>query len=222
MPPRIRNYTGETIDVTFDAARCIHAAQCLKRLPTVFDKSKRPWVQTDNDTADNVAATVQTCPSGALHYTRKDGGEAEAIPEQNTIRLARNGPLHLRGDVTLVNSAGEVILHDTRVTLCRCGASANKPFCDNSHIAIGFQAPLTINEAQTNDAHTIIAAAEGGKLTIETTPNGPLSITGNFTVLNYRGEPVLHGTEEGFCRCGASANKPFCDNSHRRTGFVAE
>jgi CDGSH-type Zn-finger protein/uncharacterized Fe-S cluster protein YjdI len=222
MPPQIRNYTGEKIDVTFDGGRCIHAAQCLRRSPTVFDKSKRPWVQTDNDAAEKVAATVLACPSAALHYTRKDGGEAEPIPEHNTIRLARNGSLHLRGDVTLVNSAGEVILNDTRVTLCRCGASSNKPFCDNSHIAIGFQAPLTINEPQTDEPQTIVEAADGGKLTIEATTNGPLHITGNFTVLNNRGEAIFQGTEEWFCRCGASANKPFCDNSHRRIGFVAE
>jgi CDGSH-type Zn-finger protein/uncharacterized Fe-S cluster protein YjdI len=217
MSQRIHNYTWEKIDVTYDPGRCIHVAECLRRLPTVFDKSKRPWVQADNDAADNVATTILACPSGALHYIRKDGGEAEPIPEHNTIRLARNGPLHLRGNLTILNSAGEVILNDTRVTLCRCGASANKPFCDNSHIATGFQASLTINEPQT-----IEGKAQSGKLTIETTANGPLHITGNFTVLNNRGEAIFQGTEESFCRCGASANKPFCDNSHSRINFVAE
>ena len=216
-PKRLHKYTWEKIDVTYDAARCIHAAECLRRLPTVFDRSKRPWVQADNESADNVAATILACPSGALHYTRKDGGEAEAIPEHNTIRLARNGPLRLRGDITILNSAGEVILHDTRVTLCRCGASSNKPFCDNSHRAVGFQAPSPITEPQI-----IVDAADGGKLTIQTTHNGPLQITGNFTLLNSRGDAVYQGTDEAFCRCGASSDKPFCDDSHSRIGFVAE
>jgi CDGSH-type Zn-finger protein len=186
-------------------------------LPTVFEKNKRPWVQPDNDSADNVTVTVQACPSGALHYTRKDGGEAEAIGEQNTIRLTRNGPLYIHGDITIVNSAGEEILNDTRVTLCRCGASANKPFCDNSHIAIGFQAPATIEDPQT-----LVETTEGGTLTIETTLNGPLHITGIFTILDRGGKAIAPGTDESFCRCGASENKPFCDNSHSRIGFVAE
>jgi CDGSH-type Zn-finger protein/uncharacterized Fe-S cluster protein YjdI len=216
-PKRLRNYTGEKLNVSYDAVRCIHAAECLRRLPTVFDNSRRPWVLPDNDAADKVITTVQACPSGALHYSRKDGGEAEVIREHNTIRLARNGPLHVRGDITILDSAGEVILHDTRVTLCRCGASSNKPFCDNSHRAVGFQAPLTIAEPQT-----IVDAADGGKLTIQTTHNGPLQITGNFTLLNSRGEAVYQGTDEAFCRCGVSADKPFCDDSHIRIGFVAE
>src|SRR5690349_7266309 len=108
MPQRIHNYTWEKIDVTYDPRRCIHAAECLRRLPTVFDKSKRPWVQADNEPADNVATAILACPSGALHYTRKDGGEAEALPDHNTIRLVKNGPLYIRGDFTIVNSAGEV------------------------------------------------------------------------------------------------------------------
>ncbi len=218
MPRRIHKYTGEEIDVTYDARRCIHAAECIKRLHTVFDTSKRPWVQPNNDSADNAAATILTCPSGALHYVPRDGREAEPIPAQNTISLSRNGPLILRGDFTIVNGAGDIVVHDTRATLCRCGQSANKPFCDNSHnSASGFEAPATINEPQT-----ITHSADGGELRIETTTNGPLHITGNFTVLNGRGEPISQGSEEWFCRCGGSANKPFCDSSHSRIGFIAE
>ncbi len=217
MPQRIRNYTGEKMDVTYDPGRCIHVAECVRGLPAVFDRSKRPWVQPDNEAADKVATTILACPSGALHYTRKDGGADEVIPTHNTLRLTQNGPLHLRGDITIVNSAGEVILNDTRVTLCRCGASSNKPFCDNSHIATGFQACATIDEPQT-----ISQREAGGKFTIETTANGPLHISGNFAVLNEMGEVITQGTDESFCRCGASKYKPFCDNSHRRIGFVAE
>jgi CDGSH-type Zn-finger protein/uncharacterized Fe-S cluster protein YjdI len=217
MPSQIRKYTGKQIDVSYDPGRCIHVAECLRRAPAVFDKSKRPWVQPDNDATDRVVTTIMACPSGALHYTRKEGGEAEPVPAQNTIRLARNGPLYIRGDVVILNSAGEEILHDTRVALCRCGASANKPFCDNSHIAIGFQAPVMGEEGQT-----VIEPEGSSPLTIETTTNGPLHITGNFTVLNSRGKPIFHSGEEWFCRCGASANKPFCDNSHRQINFVAE
>lgn len=222
MPPQIRKYTGEQMDVTYDAQRCIHVAECLRRLPTVFDKSKRPWVEPDQAQADQVAATVLACPSGALHYQRKaastqDSGAAEPIPAHNTISLVKNGPLYVRGDFSIVNSAGALVLKETRAALCRCGASANKPFCDNAHRAIGFQAAATVSEPQI-----ITEAMDGGNLCIETTRNGPLHITGNFIVLNDSGEPIWQGTEAWFCRCGGSANKPFCDSTHNKIGFVAE
>lgn len=216
MAQRIRTYTGENIDVTYDAGRCIHVAECIKRLPTVFDTGKRPWVQPDNAPADNVAQTVLACPSGALHARRKDGSASEPVQDHNTIRLVKNGPLYVRGDFTIVNGLGKIVVNDTRAALCRCGASGNKPFCDNSHTHLGFQAPATVSETQT-----VLEPMKGGRLHIEATTDGPLHITGNFTVLNGEGEAVFQGIDEWFCRCGASNNKPFCDNSHSRIGFVA-
>lgn len=212
-----KRYTGEAIDVTYDAARCIHVAECIRHLHAVFDTTRRPWVLPDAGSADSVAAAVSTCPSGALHFERKDGGAPEVIPEHNTIRLVRNGPLYLRGDFTIVNGAGAVVVSDTRASLCRCGESAQKPFCDNSHRAVGFEAPSTVADPQTN-----VEVSGEGKLCVETTTNGPLHVTGSFTLLNVRGEPIYQGTDETFCRCGGSANKPFCDDTHNRIGFVAE
>lgn len=217
MAQRIRTYTGKSIDVTYDAGRCIHAEECIRRLPTAFDKSRRPWVLPDHAPADNLAVTILACPSGALHFERKDGGEVEPIPAHNTIRLTRNGPLYVRGNFTIVNSMGEIVAKDTRAALCRCGGSANKPFCDNTHKTIGFEAATTPDNPQS-----VTHCAEDGKLTIETTANGPLYITGNFTVLNDKGEAIFQGTDETFCRCGGSAHKPFCDDTHRRIGFVTE
>jgi CDGSH-type Zn-finger protein/uncharacterized Fe-S cluster protein YjdI len=217
MAHRIHIYTGEKIDVTYDAGRCIHAAECLRRLHTVFDNSKRPWIQPDAGLADGVAATVLHCPSGALHYERKDGGEAEPIPEQTTILLAEDGPLYVHGDFTIVNGVGELVVNDTRAALCRCGASENKPFCDNSHITIGFTAPGTVADPQMT-----IETLDGGKLHIQIGTNDSLHLTGNFRILNDEGEIVYQGTDEWLCRCGGSANKPFCDSTHKKIGFIAE
>jgi CDGSH-type Zn-finger protein/uncharacterized Fe-S cluster protein YjdI len=217
MEKRIRTYTGEHIDVTYETARCIHVAECIRRLNAVFDTSRRPWVLPDAALPDNVAATVLTCPSGALHYERKDGGEAEVAAAHNTIRLTRNGPLYVRGDFTIVNGEGELVVNDTRAALCRCGGSGNKPFCDNTHKAIGFVAPDPIAEPQS-----IIEPMPGGKLRVEATTNGPLHITGNFTVLNHKGEVIYQGIDKEFCRCGGSASKPFCDGTHEKIGFVTE
>ena len=217
MEQHIKRYTGDDIDVTYDTVRCIHVAECLRRLPAVFDRERRPWIMPNGAPANSVAETVVTCPSGALHFERKDGGAAEVVSTQNTIRLIRNGPLHVRGDFTIVNGVGDVILNDTRAALCRCGGSANKPLCDNTHKTIGFVAPDSVPEPMA-----IIEPLDGGKLTIETTTNGPLRITGKFTVLNNRGEPVYQGTVAEFCRCGGSGTKPFCDGTHEKIGFVAE
>jgi CDGSH-type Zn-finger protein/uncharacterized Fe-S cluster protein YjdI len=217
MERHIRNYTGEKIDVSYETVRCIHAEECIKRLHAVFDTSKRPWIQPDAGLSDNVAATILMCPSGALHYERKDGGVAEPVPEHNTIRLTKNGPLYLRGDFTIVNGVGEHVTDDTRAALCRCGGSANKPFCDNTHKTNGFVAPDTVAQPQT-----ITETLDGGKLHIETTTNGPLHITGSFTLQNSKSETIYQGTDEWFCRCGGSANKPFCDSTHKKIGFVAE
>ena len=88
MKKRLRNYTGENIDVSYEADRCIHVADCVRRLNAVFDRDKCPWVQPDAASPNSVAATVVTCPSGALHYERKDGG-VEVLPTSlsATIRI---------------------------------------------------------------------------------------------------------------------------------------
>jgi CDGSH-type Zn-finger protein/uncharacterized Fe-S cluster protein YjdI len=216
--PRVRAYTSDAIDVTYEAARCIHAAECIKRLHAVFDTGKRPWIQPDAAPADDLAATITYCPSGALHYQRKDGGAPEAVPTQNTIRLMKNGPLYLRGDFTIVNGSGEWVAQDTRAALCRCGGSANKPFCDNTHRAIGFIAPTTVAGPQTS----VTGRADDGPLCVETETNGPLHLTGHFSVVDEHGAIVYQGTDETFCRCGGSAHKPFCDGTHAKIGFVAE
>ena len=137
----IHTYTSEDIDVTWDGKRCIHAAECVRRLGEVFDTSKRPWVQPDKASAERVAEVIHHCPTGALHYKRKDDGSAEPVPEETTVQLAGDGPLYLRGNIVLKDTEGNVLLEDTRMALCRCGASENKPLCDNSHKKIGFEAP---------------------------------------------------------------------------------
>jgi hypothetical protein len=97
-------------------------------------------VQVDNATADEIAAVVARCPSGALHVERFDGGVNEEPSEPTTVEPQPNGPLFLRGRIRIVDASGIVIREDTRVALCRCGHSRNKPFCDGSHRNADFQA----------------------------------------------------------------------------------
>ncbi len=135
-----KQYHGPDITVTYDAKRCIHAAECVRGLPTVFDTRQRPWINPHNAAADAIAEVVQRCPTGALHFTRSDQGPSEALPQHTTIRVSANGPLYLHGDIEISRPDGSILLKDTRVALCRCGASANKPFCDGSHTRVGFTA----------------------------------------------------------------------------------
>lgn len=136
-----RVYETEQIAIMWRAHRCVHSAVCLQGLPEVFDVRRRPWVLPEAATADAIAAIVAQCPSGALHYRRLDGGPAEAPDAEPTVITVPDGPLALRGELAISDDEGALLRQDTRMALCRCGASANKPFCDASHRRIGFRAP---------------------------------------------------------------------------------
>lgn len=136
---KVRSYEGEKITVRFDARRCIHAERCVHGLPAVFDAGSRPWIQPDGATADAVADVIHRCPTGALTYQRSDGGPAEPVPEgPPEIRVVSNGPLYVRGSLEVVDHEGQPVETGPRAALCRCGASKNKPFCDNTHLETGF------------------------------------------------------------------------------------
>jgi len=125
--------------VTFELKRCVHAAECLRRLPSVFDLKGRPWIQVDGASAEEIVSTIESCPSGALQYQRLDGGEAEMPDPVSSVIPIGNGPLYVRGDLSIRLEDGD-ILRESRAALCRCGQSQNKPFCDNSHRKIHFSA----------------------------------------------------------------------------------
>ncbi len=136
------------IVVYWEPEICNHTGNCFRGLPEVFQPQNRPWVLVDAASADKIAEVVMTCPTGALHFERFDGGPQEPQSDETTIDARPNGPLHVRGRVRIVGSGGRLIRGDTRVALCRCGASANKPFCDGSHRRIGFRTtnPPTISD----------------------------------------------------------------------------
>jgi uncharacterized Fe-S cluster protein YjdI len=120
-----KRYRGAGIEVTFDTARCLHAAECVRGLPAVFDTARRPWIDPDRAAPDAVAAVVWRCPSGALHVSA-----AEEPDRPTRIDAPADGPLFVRGDLRIETAEGE--LTETRAALCRCGASVNRPFCDGS------------------------------------------------------------------------------------------
>jgi uncharacterized Fe-S cluster protein YjdI len=133
-----REYHNDTITVLWDAERCIHFGNCVRSLPGVFKSDASPWIDLAGADADEVARVVMGCPSGALHFRRRDGGPAEQPAEPTIVMPVPDGPLYVRGDIEVLAPDGTVLRRDTRVALCRCGGSANKPFCDLSHRTNGF------------------------------------------------------------------------------------
>jgi len=213
MTKPVRHYTSDALDVTYDAQRCIHAAECVRGLPAVFNPQQRPWIQLDAADADSITQVVLRCPTGALHVVRKDGGADEPLPEHNRISIVVDGPLYLHGRLHICAADGTTLLEDTRVALCRCGMSTNKPFCDNTHTHVKFT-----DDGQIGD-HNLAAFTEEGELTITLSPNGPILLSAPFELHSADGNTILYGQKAALCRCGGSQRKPFCDGTHQQQGF---
>jgi CDGSH-type Zn-finger protein/uncharacterized Fe-S cluster protein YjdI len=211
-PAPVEEVLGRDITIRFDGKRCIHARFCVLQAPTVF-KANTPgtWINPDAIDAERLVAVAEQCPSGAITYVRRDGWPAEQPPPVNVVRIRENGPYAVHADIELLGH-GRI----TRATLCRCGASKNKPFCDDSHKAIGFVAS---GEPETRASEPL--AVRGGTLLITPQTNGPLAVSGPVEVCAGTGRTVDRLERARLCRCGGSRNKPFCDGTHARIGFTA-
>jgi CDGSH-type Zn-finger protein/uncharacterized Fe-S cluster protein YjdI len=200
----------EKITLRFDAARCIHSRRCVLAAPRVFvTGASGQWLHPENDTVERLVQVAQSCPSGAITYQRCDGGPQEAAPEVNTIGILENGPYAVHAELQ-VDGQGAMY----RAALCRCGKSGNKPFCDGSHRSSGFQAsgePPAVEAPPSQE--------RGGPLAVSPAANGPLRLSGAVEICTGTGRRVTCTRQAALCRCGASANKPFCDGSHLRIGF---
>lgn len=203
---------GARIEVRFDHARCIHSRHCVLDEPTVFIANKPgEWIYPDSVPVERVVQVAHSCPSGAIGYVRLDGGPGEAPPAVNVVRLRENGPLGFHAALAIDGCA------ETRATLCRCGLSNNKPYCDSSHVAGRFAAS---GEPETRSTEPL--AARGGELHVTPLRDGPLDVRGNLEICCATGRIVDRVTSAQLCRCGHSASKPFCDGSHAIVGFQAD
>jgi CDGSH-type Zn-finger protein/uncharacterized Fe-S cluster protein YjdI len=128
---------GSAVTVRFDGSRCIHARRCVMGAPAAFKANvEGPWIDADAADAEALMRVALACPSGAITVERRDGGPQEAAPAANIVTIRENGPLAFHGDLA-IEGHGAMF----RATLCRCGQSKNKPYCDGSHKAAGFEAP---------------------------------------------------------------------------------
>lgn len=207
------NFPGEKVEVVWDGRLCIHIGECGQAKGELFVAGRQPWCLPDLVDPGEVKAVVERCPSGALFYEVKDDSEEEKADPENTLIVVYNGPYYLRGDLEIEGAAEDMPGVKYRAALCRCGLSKNKPFCDNSHETGKFQDYGAVGEQGEGPS------GSGGKLTVSLMPDGPLILAGNLTIFAGSGRKAWQGNNVALCRCGASANKPFCDGSHSAAGF---
>ena len=206
----VETVEGSALTLMFEARRCIHARHCVTGAPTVFLANVQgPWIHPDTLDAERLVGIAQDCPSGAIRYRRKDGGLEEAPPPVNLASVREAGPYAFRGQLVIDGEAAGF-----RATLCRCGASHNKPFCDGSHHAANFTA-----SGEPNTGTADMLPVRDGALAVDPQVDGPLQVRGNLEIVSGTGRVVARVTTARLCRCGASGNKPFCDGSHARVGF---
>ena len=125
---------GEKLDLIYEGKRCIHSRFCVTLAPQVFLANVQgPWIHPDAMPVERLVDIAHECPSGAIRYRRRDGRPEEPVPPVNLAGIREGGPYALRGALVIDGERAPY-----RATLCRCGASRNKPYCDGSHSAIGF------------------------------------------------------------------------------------
>jgi CDGSH-type Zn-finger protein/uncharacterized Fe-S cluster protein YjdI len=202
---------GRLLTLRFEAKRCIHSRFCVIGQPSVYKANVQgPWIDPDAATVEDNIGVAHSCPSGAITYERKDGGPEESAPKVNLVTLRENGPYAFRAPLMI---DGEFA--GFRATLCRCGASKNKPFCDGSHQEIGFSAT---GKPATGTFEAL--GVRNGDLEIAPHRNGPLALSGNLEILSGTGRTIMKTMSTRLCRCGHSANRPYCDGTHARIGFT--
>ncbi len=131
-PDRLDDYIGTEITIHDNRGVCAHSGYCTDNSPAVFNLDKEPWIDPDAASPGETAETISKCPSGALSYT-KDGVLYKDQDHQPAITISRNGPHYVIGGIEIKDPEGSKPESKERYTLCRCGASKNKPFCDGAH-----------------------------------------------------------------------------------------
>ena len=135
-----KEYSNGDLTVVWKPRLCIHSEICVKTLPGVYKPQEKPWIQAENATVDELMAQIDKCPSGALTYYNKNESEniSETVNEGIKVEVMANGPLLVYGELEVTGSDGKVETKKRTTAFCRCGASANKPYCDGEHNKIGF------------------------------------------------------------------------------------
>jgi len=209
-------YPGEVTQVHWDGGLCIHYGECGRAEGELFVGGRKPWCQPDFANDKEITDIVLRCPTGALTATFANGTGVQAGAESNAAMVSQNGPLYLKGLLEFASAGDAGAGTRFRAALCRCGESANKPYCDNSHEKVGFIDSGAVGQDGPG------LKAEGGPLQITPLADGPVKVQGNLSIRASTGRVAWRGGQAFLCRCGASKNKPFCDGSHKAASFKAD
>ncbi len=135
-----KTYSTGELTIVWQPALCIHSEKCRHGLPGVFDPTRRPWIDAGAASAEEIIAQVGRCPSGALSIDQAALAVADTkVAAPTRIEVLRDGPLLVKGELSVVTAEGTVVTRSGATAFCRCGASKNKPFCDGSHTSAGFR-----------------------------------------------------------------------------------
>ena len=131
-----KEYSNGEITVVWKPVTCIHSAKCVNGLPSVFKPDDSPWIQVDEANSDELMATIDKCPSGALTYYKNTDGpsnEKTDVIDEIRVEVFDNGPLVVHGTVEITHTDGHKEIKKRSSAFCRCGKTGNNPFCDGSH-----------------------------------------------------------------------------------------
>ena len=137
----ILTYDGEEVTIHYNRLLCSHASECGKRQKAAFDSSRKPWIMPDNASKEEIIDVVEACPSGALRFNLTGGDPQHANVDIAGITVERDGPYRVTG-IPLASARQAKGASAEKYVLCRCGASKNKPFCDGSHVDIGWKSSV--------------------------------------------------------------------------------
>jgi CDGSH-type Zn-finger protein len=197
------------------------ASQSAQDSGTSTTKAGDSFVAYMNDQAEPAASPdvreeKLTTSAKALDRWFKERQKSQGAPRlldvPNEALVSNGGPLQITGNITLVREDGTV-QYANHLTLCRCGASNSKPLCDDQHLEREF-----LNPGKITEVSEISGSSRPSKMTISCIKDGPITFRGRLRLHNEFGQECVK-MRGSLCRCGHSANKPFCDGSHERVGF---
>jgi CDGSH-type Zn-finger protein/uncharacterized Fe-S cluster protein YjdI len=206
---KVLTFEGQDVTVVWDGNLCVHAEECWRADSELFELKRDPFGDPDKVSTEEVDRISRRCPSGAIAWTDNQGQTEEAPEAENTVTVVPGGPLYVRGNLNLVGVPEQAGNTQRRVALCRCGHSKNKPFCDKSHVAAGFDDTGAVGREGPGHADP------GGELTITPRKDGSLFLQGNVAIRAASGAIRWRGSKVSLCRCGLSKRMPFCDSSHK-------
>ncbi|MBP9478130.1 MAG: CDGSH iron-sulfur domain-containing protein [Sebaldella sp.] len=137
----LKTYECDKITVYYDKYLCKHIGKCTHGYPEVFNADKIPWIEPKSaNNLDKLIEVIKKCPSGALSYKLEDGSRETVYHSEQKIKIEKNGSINITGGISLIDDNKSDVILDSKehYSLCRCGASKHKPFCDGTHIKIEF------------------------------------------------------------------------------------